>query len=458
MHDFCSVILAAGDGKRMKSQKPKVMCEILFKPMISWVAESVLKSGINNICAVIGENGGMLKDILPKGAETVTQEERLGTGHALKMAEDYLRGYKYAVVLAGDAPFISEQDITAAVDAHIKSQNDVTVLSAVVENPHGYGRIIRENSRLKAITEQKDATAEELKIAEINSGAFIFTTKFLEIFFKSMKNDNTQGEYYLTDCIKFAAETGKKADAVIVSPEAALGANDRKNLAELNEIARTRVINMHYENGVDIPFASGIVIGPDVKIGSDTVILPGTVIKGFTEIGPGCEIGPNTYIMDSKIGSECKVISSQIDSSTVKNGVKIGPMSNIRPNCVIENNVKIGDFVEVKNSNIGRKTSLAHLTYVGDSDIGEMCNFGCGVVFVNYDGEKKSRTTVGNNCFIGCNCNLISPLKIGDCVYAAAGTTITEDVPSEALVIGRAKQYIKLQWSKNNSRIKKENH
>ncbi|MDR2909513.1 MAG: bifunctional UDP-N-acetylglucosamine diphosphorylase/glucosamine-1-phosphate N-acetyltransferase GlmU, partial [Oscillospiraceae bacterium] len=292
-------------------------------------------------------------------------------------------------------------------------------------------------------------------IKEINTGAYWFNAEFLLSALGELTTANASGEYYLTDTVAVAVNRGLKAGAVNCRPEAALGANDRRSLAALNEIARTRVLDRLMAEGVDIPFPAQVTVGPQVRVGPDTRILPGSILTGETVIGKDCEIGPNTRINDAVVGDGSAIIASFVESSTVGGGVKIGPMSNIRPGCVIGDGVKAGDFVELKNSNIGRGTSVAHLTYVGDADVGEFCNFGCGVVTVNYDGSGKYRTEIGNGAFIGCNTNLIAPIRLGDRVYCAAGTTVTEDVPEGSLVIGRSRQAVKENWNSSGERYQK---
>ncbi|MDL2233023.1 bifunctional UDP-N-acetylglucosamine diphosphorylase/glucosamine-1-phosphate N-acetyltransferase GlmU [Ruminococcaceae bacterium OttesenSCG-928-L11] len=464
MTDACAVILAAGDGKRMKSAQPKVLCEVLFKPMIAWVVDSVDRCGVPHTCVVVNDSG-KVEPVLPARVKTAVQLERRGTGHATKMAAGFIRecGAADVMVLCGDAPLVTGEDLAKAYALHKAEKNDVTVLSAVVDNSTGYGRIVREDGHARredgqvtAIVEEADTDETTRLIPEINSGAFWFGAKFLLEALDKLQPNNAQGEYYLTDTLAYAVNHGYRAGACVVSPDAALGANSRKGLQQLNAIARERVLEKHLENGVDIPFADGIVIGVDVKIGPDTRILPGTILKGNTVIGAGCEIGPNSHITDGVVKDGSQIISSYIDSAVVEANVKIGPMSNIRPDSHIMDGVKIGDFVEIKNSTIGEKTSVAHLTYVGDSDVGKGCNFGCGVVTVNYDGTNKHRTVIGDHAFIGCNTNLVAPVRVGNHAYSAAGTTITEDVPDDALVIGRARQVVKEGWTVKTGKFRKK--
>ena len=452
MERACCVILAAGDGKRMKSARPKVMCEVLFKPMIQWVTDACQAAGIQNGCVVTGDSPEEIRACLPVSYATTAQQERRGTGHAASMAASYIRegGYEQILVAYGDMPFLRPSDLSASLEVHKSGNNSVTLFAAELDNPYGYGRLITEGGSVSRIVEEKDADDKTKEIRLVNAGIYWFDADFLLTFFENMRNDNLQEEFYLTDAVGFAVQSGGSVGVFYVPQMVSLGANDRTALAELNRKARETVLVQHMENGVNIPFADGVVIGSDVRIGKDTTILPGTIIKGASIIGEGCEIGPNSNLSNAIIGDECKIISSQIENSRVANRTKIGPMSNIRPNCDIGPRVKIGDFVEVKNSIVGENTSIAHLTYVGDTDLGAGCNLGCGVVTVNYDGQSKYRTVIGDGVFLGCNCNLIAPVTIGDRVYAAAGTTITKDIPPDALVIGRARETIKENWAKKH--------
>ena len=445
-----AIILAAGDGKRMKSKKQKVCCEVLFKPMLSWVLDACQNAGIqyDNTCVVISDSPRGVTELLPVGVCSAVQAERRGTGHAVLCAMDFLhdamvRGVSHVAVLCGDAPFIDADTLQAAFSFHKAQQNDVTVLTAVLKEPGRYGRIVREQDRFMRITEAADASEKELLIDEINSGAYWFSISYLISSLPLLGSQNAQGEYYLTDLVGLATSSGRRAGAFVCpNSNIALGANDRRALAELNCIARDAVLDHHYDNGVDIPISDGVIIGPDVKIGQDTTILPGTILCGNTVIGEGCTIGPNTRIIDCEVGAGCSIDSSRLEKSHVGCDVRIGPFAQLRPNCDIADYVKIGNFVEVKNSTVGEKTSFAHLTYIGDSDFGSHINVGCGVVTVNYNGREKSRTVVEDDAFIGCNTNLVAPVRVQKGAYIAAATTVTTDVPPDALAVGRVKQTI----------------
>ncbi|MEG0833140.1 MAG: bifunctional UDP-N-acetylglucosamine diphosphorylase/glucosamine-1-phosphate N-acetyltransferase GlmU [Oscillospiraceae bacterium] len=439
-NDTCCVILAAGMGKRMHSAHSKVLCEVAFKPMIRWVVDAARAAGISGVCAVVGDDD--VKAILPD-CKIEYQTERLGTGHAVMCARGFLENCEeeHVLVLCGDAPFIDRETILGALSLHKDSGAAVTAISARLAEPAHYGRIVRESGDFSAIVEYADCTQQQLQINEINSGAYWFKKSGLLFALDRIKNDNAQGEYYITDAVAILAADGQKAVCYEGKNETAvLGANNAADLLELNEAAKKAIISRHLENGVSFVSTDGIVISPDAVIEAGAQILPGTLIKGKSFVGKGAVIGPNSILENTEIGERTVFNASQGYESRVGADARIGPYVHLRPDSIIEDSVKIGDFVEVKNSRVGEGTSLAHLTYIGDSDIGRFCNFGCGVVVVNYDGVSKFRTIVGDYAFIGCNTNLIAPVKIGNGAYTGAATTVTQDVPDGALAVGRARQ------------------
>ncbi|MBQ4100174.1 MAG: bifunctional UDP-N-acetylglucosamine diphosphorylase/glucosamine-1-phosphate N-acetyltransferase GlmU [Oscillospiraceae bacterium] len=454
----CAVVLAAGEGTRMKSKSPKVLCNVAFKPMVRWVYDACKEAGVDKTCLVLGASADEVLAVIPDEVSSVIQKERLGTANAVMAAYDFLRENASGdvLVLCGDAPLIDAKTINLAFEYHKQNQSDVTVISAIIDNPTGYGRIKRNGESI-SIVEQADCTPEEQQICEINSGVYWFKISSLLSYLPKITPNPKKGEYYLTDVLKIAGEDGDKAfvykaDNINVT----LGANDLKGLLALNKIAFANMIEKHLANGVEFISDEGVCISPDVTIGVGTKILPNTILRGNTKIGEGCVLGPNTLIEDSEIADGAVINASQVYKSKVGNAVKIGPFSQIRPDCVIADGVKIGDFVEVKNSNIGEKTSIAHLTYIGDSDIGARGNFGCGVVTVNYDGKNKYRTTVGDDVFVGCNTNLVAPVKVGNGSYIAAGATITKDIGEGDLAIARAKQENKSGWAKRQKMFSKK--
>lgn len=453
MSSDCALILAAGEGTRMKMSKPKVLAEVLFKPMIDWVTDAAVEGGVNDICIVTGYKHELLEEHLAGKFKTVLQQERLGTGHAVMQAKEFIKEHIHnnILILNGDNPLMDAKTIKSAYEYHIAGKNAVTVISAKVSNPTGYGRIVRNKDKcLKKIVEENDAIASEKMIDEINSGAYWFScSSLLDALegIEEMFRKNGRKEYYLTDAIEVIL--AKKLNAVAFeagSSAVAMGANNRVQLQELNEIARRQIMNRHMMNGVSIPCPDGVIISPDATIGVETEILPGTAIRGKTVIGSGCVIGPNSYIEDSNIGDGVKLLSTYCYSSTVKDGASVGPFARIRPNCVIGADVKAGNFVEFKNATVGEKTSVAHLTYIGDADVGAGVNFGCGCATANYTGKDKYRTSVGDNAFIGCDTCLVAPVNVGQNAYTAAGSVVTEDVPDNALAIARSKQAVKKDW------------
>ena len=454
----CAVILAGGQGKRMKSNKPKALCEVLFKPMVDWAIDAARDASIKNICVVTGHLHEMLEAHLDGETETVFQAERLGTGHAVMQAVPFIEKYKggNVLILNGDCPLMDGDTIERALAYHSKSDNAVTVISAKVENPFGYGRIVRDDGGfLSEIVEEKDASDEQRAISEVNSGAYWFKVDVLLDALKKITNDNNQNEYYLTDCIEIAISENLKASAYTAkNSDVVLGANDRIQLLDLNDKLRIKYLQFQMLAGVDIPCSEGVIIGPDVEIGTDTRILPGTVLLGDTVIGSNCVIGPNSYITDTEVGSNVTLDNVVAENSSVGDGCDLGPFVHLRPNSFIKNDVHIGNFVEIKNSTIDDSTKVSHLTYVGDSDLGKNINMGCGCVTVNFDGQQKHRTTIGDGAFIGCNTNLISPVHLGKFCYTAAGSTIDEDVPDYSLAIARNRQTTKEGWVKDNDKIR----
>lgn len=458
MDKTCALILAAGDGKRMKSRHPKVLCEVLFKPMLSWVIDSCRQAEVEELCVVVAPDADEVRAVLPAGCRTAEQAEKLGTGHAVMMAADFLEEHRdcSVLVLCGDAPFVDEKTIRGALQEHRENGHDLTVVAARLEDPTGYGRMIRdENGGLRAIVEQRDADEKTRLIQEVNSGIYWFESAFLLDALNKLGTDNAQGEYYLTDTVAIAVAEQRPAGIYRAeSPDVILGANSRRELARLNEIARRRVIDQQLDRGVNIPFPDSVVICPDTVIGRDTTVLPGCILRR-SRIGEGCQIGPYTMLTGCEVGEGACVEQSTGEESRVAGGARIGPYARLRPGSRIGERAKIGNFVEIKNSRIGEKTSVAHLSYLGDSDVGSEVNVGCGVVTANYDGKQKFRTRIGDRAFIGCNTNFIAPVSAGAGSVIAAGTTVTEDIPDDALAVGRAHQETKPGWAAGKGKYRR---
>ena len=450
-----AVIMAAGDDDRMKSSLPKVMHKICGHPMIQYVVDAALCVANCQPIVVLGEGGEEIKELLGSDIKYAYQQESLGTGHAVMMAQQYLENQTgYALVLAGNIPLITSETLQNLVDYCTNGNYDAVALSALFENPHGYGRIVRDIAGdFERIVEHKDATEEEKLIKEVNSSIYCFSIPELLEGLSKLDNNNPQGEYYLTDVLGILKSQGKKIGVYTVYDSAEImGVNTRIQQAEAHKILNRRINFSHLENGVTLIDPDNTYIGPYVKIDRDVVIYPGNVIEGHTTIGEGTILYPNSRIVDSVIGKGTQIQSSVILESQVGNGSTIGPFAYLRPGSKIGNKVRIGDFVEVKNAKIDDGSKVSHLTYIGDGEVGKNVNIGCGVVFVNYDGKKKHRIIVEDNAFVGCNTNLVAPVRVEKNSYIAAGSTITDDVPQDALAIARARQVNKENWV-----IKKKN-
>lgn len=446
---FTSVILAAGMGTRMKSKMPKVLHKVCGKPLSKWVIDASKAAGADKVCAVVGHKAETVKEVLGDVCEFALQAEQKGTGHAVMQAIDVIKNSKgEVVILNGDTPLITAETINKAIEYHKNNGNQATVITAILDDATGYGRIVRDNdgSVLK-IVEQKDASEEEKKINEVNSGMYVFDAQSLVYALDKITPNNAQGEYYLTDTLEILLSAGKKIGGYAISDNDEIrGINDRVQLNEAEKIMQKRINEYHMRNGVTMRNPESVYIEDGVEIGNDTEICQNVTIKSGTKIGSDCVIGSGSMLDRAVIHDGVDVLSSVILESEVDEGTHVGPFAYIRPNCHVGKEVKVGDFVELKNSNIDDGTKISHLTYIGDSDVGKRVNFGCGTVTCNYDGKKKYRTTIGDDCFVGCNTNFVSPINVGDGVYIAAGSTITEDIPENSLSIARARQVNKEGW------------
>lgn len=446
---FTSVILAAGMGTRMKSKMPKVLHKVCGKPLSKWVIDASEAAGADKVCAVVGHKAETVKEVLGDVCEFALQAEQKGTGHAVMQAIDVIKNSKgEVVILNGDTPLITAETINKAIEYHKNNGNQATVITAILDDATGYGRIVRDNdgSVLK-IVEQKDASKEEKKINEVNSGMYVFDAQSLVYALDKITPNNAQGEYYLTDTLEILLSAGKKIGGYAISDNDEIrGINDRVQLNEAEKIMQKRINEYHMRNGVTMRNPESVYIEDGVEIGNDTEICQNVTIKSGAKIGSDCVIGSGSMLDRAVIHDGVDVLSSVILESEVDEGTHVGPFAYIRPNCHVGKEVKVGDFVELKNSNIDDGTKISHLTYIGDSDVGKRVNFGCGTVTCNYDGKKKYRTTIGDDCFVGCNTNFVSPINVGDGVYIAAGSTITEDIPENSLSIARARQVNKEGW------------
>jgi bifunctional UDP-N-acetylglucosamine pyrophosphorylase / glucosamine-1-phosphate N-acetyltransferase len=441
-----SIVLAAGQGKRMKSKLYKVLHPVCGKPMVGHVLDAVESLQARRNIVVVGHGAEAVKDYLGDRAEYVLQKEQLGTGHAALQAKELLEQEDgITLVVCGDTPLIREETLRRMVELHQRQGAAATVLTADFANPFGYGRVLRDGSgQVTGIVEQKDCTPEQAAVREINTGTYCFDNKKLFAALGMVKNDNAQKEYYLTDVVKILKGQGDKVLAHCTDDLAeAIGVNDRVALSEAEQLMKSRIIRQHMVNGVTVIDPGQTYVEKNVRIGADTVLFPGCVLRGSTVIGEDCQIGPYTELIDSQVGNGTEIKQSVLLEASVGNAVHIGPFAYLRPGAKLADSVKVGDFVEIKNSVIGEGSKVPHLSYVGDAIVGSGVNIGCGVITANYDGFNKSTTEIGDGAFIGSNSNLIAPIKIGKGAYVVAGSTITHEVGDNDLAIARERQVTK---------------
>lgn len=460
MKALYAIILAAGKGTRMKSKKHKVLHAICGKPMIDHVLDELAKIGPQQTFLVTGHEASSVQEHVGDRVVYVEQKEQLGTGHAVMQTAPLLGDKNgMTLVLNGDHPLYTSETIVKLLEKHEKSGAAATILSAKVHNPTGYGRIVRSSSgEVDYIVEHKDASSEERAINEVNTGTYLFDNQKLFRALQFVNNDNAQGEYYLPDVISILKNQGETVQVEVISDaDEAQGINDRVQLAEAESYLRQRILHQHMVQGVRIVDPQHTYIDATVQIGPDTIIEPGVFLRGNTSIGEGCHIGPNVDMTDTHLGDHVHVRYAVLQESEVQAESRVGPYAYLRPNTVVEEEAKIGCFIDLKNARIGRKTSISHLAYVGDADVGENVNIGCGAITVNYDGKNKHKTVIEDNTFIGCNANLVAPVTVKKGAYVATGSTITESVPENTLAIARERQINKLNYvPKLMSRLKKD--
>lgn len=450
MTNTIAIVLAAGEGKRMKSSTPKILHKAAGKALCEWVVDAAAEATSQPPVLVIGKNTDLVKEYFGERVRYAYQSEPLGSGHAVMAAGEYLEGDGYVIVVAGDMPLIRSQTLVRLAEVTSERGLGACLLTATVDDATGYGRILRgQNGGVTRIVEHRDATDAQKVIREINLSIYCFDRALLKEALSTLKPNNIQGEYYLTDCIEHLAKKGQFIEAVsCVDNDEWMGVNDRSQLADAAKKLRRRINHEFMLSGVTMIDPDATYIDAGVNIAQDVVIYPGVTLEGKTVIAQGAVLYPGSRIADSAIGSKTTVQNAVILSSTVGEQSIIGPYAYLRPNSHIGNGCRVGDFVEIKNAQIKDGAKVSHLTYIGDGEIGEKTNIGCGVVFVNYDGKKKSRTVVGKNAFIGCNVNLISPVTIGDGAYVAAGSTVTHDVEEDALCVARSRQKVIEGWAK----------
>lgn len=445
------IILAAGKGTRMKSSLYKVLHQVCGKPMVEHVVDQVVQAKATKTVVIVGFGAEKVQEYLGDRVSYAVQEEQLGTGHAVLQAKDLLEDLEgTTLVVCGDTPLLTAHTFETLMHVHETQQAKATILTAIAQDPTGYGRVIRdEYGNVLRNVEQKDATPEEAAIQEINTGTYCFDNKALFQALQQVTNHNAQGEYYLPDVIGILVSQGEKVAAYPMEDmNEALGVNDRVALSKAEAYMRQRINEHHMKQGVTFIDPLHTYVEASVEIGEDTVIEPGVVLKGKTIIGKGCVIGAHSVIRDSIIEDEVVVTSSNIEEAIMRKASNSGPFAHLRPKAELKERVHIGNFVEVKNAVIGQETKIGHLTYVGDADLGKHINVGCGTIFVNYDGKNKHRSIVGDHVFIGCNSNIVSPVTIQSDAYIAAGSTITKDVPAGALAIARSRQENKEEYAR----------
>lgn len=438
-----SVILAAGHGKRMNSKQYKLLHTVCGKPMVGHVLDLLNKIETTLTVAVVGNGAEEIKAYLGDKVAYAYQQQQLGTGHAVLQAKPMLEDKEgVTIIICGDTPLVKESTLQEMIRLHQESGAGATILTAEMDNPNGYGRIIRDEQGLvTAIVEQKDCSKEQALIKEINAGTYLVDNQKLFAALERVTNNNAQQEYYLTDIIGILKADGEIIEGYCTPDKAeAAGINDRLNLAEAEKLMRERILRHHMLAGVTILDPANTYIDTDVVIGEDTTLLPGCMLKGSTAIGEGCLIGPHTEITDSTLGNEVEVKQSVLLEAEVGHRTHIGPFAYLRPGAKLGEEVKVGDFVEIKNASLGDKTKVSHLSYVGDAVIGKDVNIGCGAITVNYDGFRKHRTEVEDHAFIGSNVNLVAPIKVGKGAFVVAGSTITSSVEEGDVAIARERQ------------------
>ncbi|MDA8335657.1 MAG: bifunctional UDP-N-acetylglucosamine diphosphorylase/glucosamine-1-phosphate N-acetyltransferase GlmU [Peptococcaceae bacterium] len=456
---LAAVILAAGQGTRMKSALPKVLHPVAGRPMIEYVLDAVRGAGADRVIVVVGYEAGAVEALLTDRVEAVRQPEQLGTGHAVLQAGPLLTGYDGDIlVLCGDTPLVTAEDLLTLVRAHRGAKVAATVLTAELSKPEGYGRIIRDaGGGVTGIVEQKDAGPAELAVREVNSGIYCFAAGALFDALAELTPDNAQGEYYLTDCVRRLKEAGQGVFAVRIPVATRIsGINTRVQLARVEALMRREIVERLMLSGVTVPDPSSIFIDAGVRVGRDSVVYPFTFLEGQTVVGERCRIGPGARLVDATLADGVEVQYAVVKGSSLASGVTVGPFAYIRPDCAIGEGVKVGDFVELKKSVIGPGSKVPHLSYIGDATLGENVNIGAGTITCNYDGRRKWPTRIGSRSFIGSNTNLVAPVNIGEEAVTGAGSTITRDVPDGALGVARARQENLPGWSGRQSGLIKK--
>lgn len=459
MQGVGAIVLAAGEGKRMLSDVPKVLHQAAGSPLLRHVLDAAEGAGIEEIVVVVGRGAEMVRSVLGDGYTYALQEQPRGTGDAVLQGLPHISAScQDVVVLCGDTPLLRPETLVRLIAARREAGAAAALLTSVFENPYGYGRILRDDSGLvEAIIEESDATPEQKGIKEVNTGTYVFTRDALEESVSRLQPDNNQGEYYLTDCIRILRSQGRRVVALTAPAEETAGINTREQLSLAEAILRKRECLRLMEAGVTIRDPETTYVDKGVEVGRDTVIYPFTFLESGTKIGRGCAIGPGVRICGATLGDRVAVQFSVIVESDIGDGCQIGPFAYIRPGSVLAGNVKVGDFVELKKAQVGPGSKIPHLSYIGDAVLGAGVNIGAGTITCNYDGVRKHRTLIEDGAFIGSNTNLVAPVAVGKNAVVGAGSTITRDVPADALAVERARQSVIPGWSKKKKKGNEEN-
>ena len=454
------IVLAAGEGTRMRSRRPKVLHELGGRSMLGHVLAAVGQLGAKRICVVVGAGRELVAASLPNpgtGISAVVQERQLGTGHAVRVALEALDSAAElgpdaaVVVVPGDTPLLREETLTALLERHHEHHAAATLLTAVIDDPTGYGRVVRESAGagpVTAVVEERDADPVTREIDEVATGVYAFAAGHLRGALAGLTTDNAQGEQYLPDVIAALVNAGETVQALAAADASeTAGVNDRVQLAAAGRVLNDRLLEAAMRAGATVIDPATTWIGADVTVGQDVTLLPGVRLIGTTSVADGATVGPDCSLQDTEVGEDAVVRSTTADRAIIGAKCDVGPYTYLRPGTVLGVGAKAGAYVEMKAATIGAGAKVPHLTYVGDAEVGPGSNIGCGTVFVNYDGIKKSRTVVGEAAFVGSGTMLVAPLNVGDGAYTAAGSVIAEDVPDGALGIGRARQTVKEGWT-----------
>ncbi|MBW3625224.1 MAG: bifunctional UDP-N-acetylglucosamine diphosphorylase/glucosamine-1-phosphate N-acetyltransferase GlmU [Armatimonadetes bacterium] len=450
MEGTAAVILAAGKSTRMRSKLPKGLHRLWGKTVLDHIIDACFDAGIEEVVVVVGHQADLVRETLGDRVRYALQEEQKGTGHALMCARESLpEGCRCLFVMPGDAPLVTGEHLRPILEEHTSQGRTATVVTAELPDAGEYGRIVRDGSHVR-IHEAKNRNAppDVLAIKEFNTAVYAFDPNLVWDALDRVGNDNPQGEYFLTDVIGLLSKETERV-AAHLSPDTPvwLGINNREELSEAGQLLRTRILKRHMHNGVSLVDPATTYIDATVRIGQDTTIYPGSVLEGNTVIGEDCNIGPYAMLTDARIGDGVDLRASQVTGSEIGNGSRCGPWSHLRPGSKVGEKVKLGNFVEINRSTVEDNVSIGHVSYIGDVEIGEATNIGAGTIFCNYDGKRKHKSRVGKRAFIGSNSTLVAPVTVEEGAYTGAGSVITEDVPADALALGRARQVIKEGWA-----------